>query len=38
VADFGQSFYVCGPEQMVEDLTAHLAALGATVDAVVFEQ
>jgi hypothetical protein len=26
------------PEQMVEDLKAHLAALGAKADAVAFEQ
>jgi ferredoxin-NADP reductase len=38
VADFGQRFYVCGPEQMVEQLKQHLAALGASADAVVFEQ
>ena len=38
VADFGQRFYVCGPKQMVEDLKAHLQALGARADAVVFEQ
>jgi ferredoxin-NADP reductase len=38
VADFGQHFYVCGPKQMVEDLKAHLQTLGASADAVVFEQ
>ena len=38
VADFAQHFYVCGPKQMVADLKAHLQALGARPDAVVFEQ
>jgi propane monooxygenase reductase component len=38
VADFAQHFYVCGPKPMVADLKDHLQALGASADAVVFEQ
>ena len=38
IKDFGARFYVCGPEQLVEDIKGHLAALGATSDSVVFEQ
>lgn len=37
VADFGQSFYVCGPPGMVDAVTADLKALGAKPDAVVIE-
>jgi propane monooxygenase reductase component len=38
IADLKKHFYVCGPEQMVEDVKGHLAALGATADSVVFEE
>jgi ferredoxin-NADP reductase len=38
ITDLKKHFYVCGPEQMVEDIKGHLAALGATADSVVFEQ
>jgi ferredoxin-NADP reductase len=38
VKDWKKHFYVCGPEQMVEDIKGHLAALGAQADSVVFEQ
>jgi len=35
--DFSQEFYVCGPNEMVEDIARHLKALGAKPDAVTFE-
>jgi ferredoxin-NADP reductase len=38
VADFKKHFYVCGPPRMVDDLKAHIAALGGSADAVVFEE
>lgn len=38
VSDFGQHFYVCGPDQMVEDIRGALAELGAKADALVFEE
>jgi ferredoxin-NADP reductase len=38
ITDLKKKFYVCGPEQMVEDIKGHLAALGAHADSVVFEQ
>jgi hypothetical protein len=38
VADFKSHFYVCGPEQMVEDIKGHLQALGGRADSIVFEQ
>ena len=37
INDFSAHFYVCGPQQMVEDIKGHLAALGAQADSVVFE-
>lgn len=38
IADFSQHFYICGPDQMVEDIKSALKALGAEPDAVVFEK
>ena len=38
ITDLKKNFYVCGPEQMVEDIKKHLEALGAQADSVVFEQ
>jgi len=38
VDDFDQHFYLCGPDQMVEDLKETLADLGANADALVFEK
>lgn len=38
VGDFGQKFYVCGPDAMVKDITDALKALGADPDGLVFEQ
>ncbi|MDN2566167.1 FAD-binding oxidoreductase [Aquibium sp. A9E412] len=38
VADFGQRFYVCGPDKMVADITSALKALGADPDGLVFEE
>ena len=38
VSDFEKHFYVCGPEQMVEDIKGHLQALGGRADSIVFEQ
>ena len=38
VTDFEQAFYVCGPEAMVEDVSAHLEDLGADPESLVFEE
>jgi ferredoxin-NADP reductase len=38
VKDFGKHFYVCGPDEMVNDINAILVKLGAQADAVVFEK
>jgi ferredoxin-NADP reductase len=38
VTDFSQPFYICGPDQMVKDLTDTLQSLGATPESVVFEK
>lgn len=38
VADFGQNFYVCGPDRMVADVNAALKALGAHPESLVFER
>lgn len=37
IDDFAQHFYVCGPPAFVRDVTAALSTLGATADALVFE-
>lgn len=38
VSDFGQHFYVCGPDKMVEDINGTLKELGADADGLVFEE
>ena len=38
ISDFGQHFYVCGPDKMVEDIKSALEGLGANADALVFER
>lgn len=38
IRDFGQHFYVCGPDKMVAEINAALKELGARPDAVVFER
>jgi ferredoxin-NADP reductase len=36
--DFRQPFYVCGTDEMVQDLSATLAGLGATLESLVVEK
>jgi ferredoxin-NADP reductase len=36
--DFSKPFYVCGPDKMVESVSNDLRALGASPEAIVFEQ
>lgn len=38
VSDFGQRFYVCGPDEFVKDIKSALTDLGASTDALVFEE
>jgi ferredoxin-NADP reductase len=38
ISDFGQHFYVCGPDRMVKDISDALKALGAEPDALIFEK
>jgi len=38
VQDFSQHFYVCGPDQMVKDITQALGQLGASADSITFEE
>lgn len=38
VQDFGQHFYLCGPDEFVKNIKSILLSLGAKADAVVFEQ
>ena len=38
IDDFSQSFYVCGPEPFNEAMIGHLKDLGASPDALVFEE
>jgi ferredoxin-NADP reductase len=38
VKDFTKNFYVCGPDEMVAQITAILEELGANPDTVVFER
>lgn len=38
VKDFNQEFYVCGPEQMVKDISKVLEDLGAKPEAITFEK
>lgn len=38
VQDFSKPFYVCGPDEMVAEITDILNKLGANADSVVFEK
>ena len=38
VSDISQSFYVCGPDDMVKELRAALGGLGAKTESVTFEK
>lgn len=38
IDDFGQHFYLCGPDAMVKNLKEALSELGANPDALVFEK
>jgi hypothetical protein len=38
ISDFNKHFYVCGPDQMVTDLTGVLGKAGAATDSLVFEK
>lgn len=38
IDDFGQAFYVCGPDKFNESIMATLEKLGANPDALVFEE
>ena len=38
IADFGQHFYICGPDEFVTNVKGLLLDLGATADTVVFEK
>jgi ferredoxin-NADP reductase len=38
IKDFSKHFYICGPDQMIQDVSATLEELGAQADAVVFEK
>ncbi len=36
--DFKQPFYICGPDEMVKELSEAVTALGASAETVVFEK
>lgn len=38
IHDFSGNFYLCGPDQFVKEISAHLLSLGATPETMVFEQ
>lgn len=38
INDFSQKFYVCGPDQMVKDISDQLKKLGADPDGITFEE
>lgn len=38
VNDFSQEFYVCGPKEMVKDVSEALEMLGANTDSIIFEK
>jgi ferredoxin-NADP reductase len=38
VSDFGQHFYICGPDKMVQEISSLLNDKGASSDSVVFEK
>ena len=37
IRDFGGNFYVCGPNQFVTEISAHLLSLGASAETLIFE-
>jgi hypothetical protein len=37
IVDFGQDFYVCGPEDMVKECIKYLIDLGADPKSLIFE-
>lgn len=38
IRDFDRNFYVCGPDQFVQNINAHLISLGAAPESVIIEQ
>ena len=38
IQDFSAHFYICGPDQMIADISSILTRLGASPDAVIFEK
>jgi ferredoxin-NADP reductase len=38
VSDFHQPFYICGPDEMVKELTATLKKMHANAESLIFEQ
>lgn len=38
IRDFGQNFYICGPDKFVEDINAMLIDLGANPEFLIFEK
>ncbi len=38
VVDYSQQFYVCGPDQMIQDITTNLEQLGASPEGITFEK
>ena len=38
VSNFGQNFYLCGPDEMVKELRGTLKDLGASVENVTWEK
>lgn len=38
ISDFKQPFYICGPDEMVKDLTDILKGMGASPESVIFEK
>lgn len=38
ISDFKQPFYICGPDEMVKDLSDILEGMGASLESVIFEK
>jgi ferredoxin-NADP reductase len=38
ISDFKQPFYICGPDEMVKDLSDLLTSMGASLESVIFEK
>lgn len=38
IRDFSSNFYVCGPDEFVNDISGYLQSLGAVAGSIVFEQ